>query len=208
MKCIFSSVKVNNGNKTKILELVSKNGGTVTSKEVVGNGIHRQFLKQLAESGILVQTGRGIYQMPDVFEDELYNLQTEYNAGVFSYETSLFLFNLLERTPFEWSMTFKGNYHSSKLLEKGVRVRLCKADVFDEGIVYVKSQGNHTVKAYCPERTLCEILKPASRSDIQDISFAFKEYVKRKDKNIPLLMEYSKKFKVEDKVRSYLEVLI
>lgn len=40
------------------------------------------------------------------------------------------------------------------------------------------------------------------------ITESFKRYVVRKDKNLPLLSEYAKKFRVEEKVRSYLEVLI
>ena len=43
--------------------------------------------------------------------------------------------------------------------------------------------------------------------DIQVIAEAFKQYMLRKDKNIPLLSEYAKKLQVGNKVRSYLEVL-
>lgn len=205
---IITSMNVNSDNKSVLLERISQNGGRITTKEVNELGIHRQFLKQLADNGEIVQISRGIYQTPDSFEDELFNLQSEYTAGIFSYETSLFLFKLLERVPFEWTMTFKGNYHSEKLKEKGVTVKLSKPDFFEEGIVDVKTPGNHIVKAYCAERTLCEILRGKAGTDVQIISYAYKEYVKRKEKNLPLLMEFSKKFSVEQKVRSYIEVLV
>ena len=45
-------------------------------------------------------------------------------------------------------------------------------------------------------------------TDIQIITDAFKRYVRRKDKNISLLCEYGKKLKVEEKLQSYLEVLL
>ena len=37
---------------------------------------------------------------------------------------------------------------------------------------------------------------------------AFKRYTARKERNITLLSEYAKVLRVEDKVRSYLEVLL
>ena len=58
------------------------------------------------------------------------------------------------------------------------------------------------------ERTLCEILQPKHHTDIQIITEAFKRYTKRTEKNILLLSEFAKLLKVEDKVKSYLEVLL
>ncbi|WP_425458221.1 hypothetical protein [Blautia producta] len=37
---------------------------------------------------------------------------------------------------------------------------------------------------------------------------ALKGYVRRKERNIPLLMEYAKEFKVDKILRTYLEVLL
>jgi predicted CopG family antitoxin len=44
--------------------------------------------------------------------------------------------------------------------------------------------------------------------EAQDLQTAIKEYVRRKDKNIPLLMRYAKAFSVEKIIRQYLEVLL
>lgn len=199
---------VNSQNKQIIFSKLEQNNGLITTKEICELGVHRQFLKQLVDSGMLIQIDRGIYQKPDVVEDELFNIQTEYKSGIYSYETSLYLHKLLERVPFSWTMTFKGKYHSEKLNEKGVQVKLIIPELFETGIVECLTPGNHKVKTYCIERTLCEILKPRSMTDIQVITFAYKEYVKRPERNLPLLMQYAKIFKVENKVRSYIEVLI
>ena len=44
--------------------------------------------------------------------------------------------------------------------------------------------------------------------DIAILTDALKRYVKRKDKNIPRLMEYSEKFKVTKLFRNIMEVLL
>ena len=66
----------------------------------------------------------------------------------------------------------------------------------------------NNIKVYNMERTLCDILRKRSGVDAGIIVEAFKRYAVRSDKNIPLLSEYAKKFRVEEKVRRYLEVLL
>ena len=68
--------------------------------------------------------------------------------------------------------------------------------------------GGNSVRAYGAERTLCDILKTRNHTDVQVVTDAFKIYAARREKNIPLLSEYARKLKVEEKMRSYLEVLL
>jgi hypothetical protein len=44
--------------------------------------------------------------------------------------------------------------------------------------------------------------------DVQDLQAVVKRYVRRGEKNIPLLLRYAKEFRVEKLVRLYLEVLL
>jgi hypothetical protein len=76
------------------------------------------------------------------------------------------------------------------------------------GVIKLKTQAGNLVNAYCIEKTLCDILRTQNDVDIQVVSEAFKKYVKRLDKNIPLLSEYVKNLHVEKRLRSYLEVLL
>lgn len=68
--------------------------------------------------------------------------------------------------------------------------------------------GGNTVRTYNVERTLCDILRPHSRVDIQVMTQAFKRYTAGYDKNIPILSEYAKTLKVEARLRTYLEILL
>ena len=72
----------------------------------------------------------------------------------------------------------------------------------------MKTPAGNEVRGYCAERSLCDILNPRNHTDIQVISDAYKNYVLRKDRNIPLLSEYALKLHVEKKLRKYLEVLL
>lgn len=192
----------------EILNMAKENNGTVTSAMVDGAGFSRGNIKYLVDNGILEKTARGIYILPEVWEDEMYHLQNRFKRGIYSHETALFLFDLTDRTPNRYYMTFPLNYNLTKAKNENIRCMQCKPDLYELGITEAVTPGGNTVRVYNVERTLCDILRTYSHIDIQIVSEAYKRYATRKDKNIPLLSEYAKKFRVEDKVRNYLEVLL
>ena len=207
ISCIFVSMIVNSKEKI-LMDLLSEREGRITAKEASLAGIHRMFLKQLADAGKIVRVARGVYQLATAQEDDLLNLQHRCPTGIFSCETALFLHSLTERAPFVWTMTFKGFYHSPSLAKKGIVVKHSSKNLYPLEIVEVKTPLGNIVRAYSVERTLCEIMTGKVAVDIQTITYAVKTYVSRKEKNIPKLMQLAKTFHVEKKLRAYLEVLL
>ncbi len=192
----------------QILEMAKKNNGVVTTYDLSEKGILRGNLKKLVDDGRLEKTARGVYILPEIWEDEFVNLQARFKKGIFSSETALFLWDLTDRTPNRYNMTFPHNYNLTNVRNEGVNCSRVKLEWYDTGISQLKSPGRNIITAYNMERTLCDILRKRSGVDTGVITEAFKRYAARKDKNIPLLSEYAKKFHVEEKVRRYLEVLI
>lgn len=192
----------------KILRLAEENNGTVTASMVTAAGFSRSVLKYLCDNGKLERSGRGVYILPEVWDDEMYILQTRYKRGVFSHDTALFLWGLTDRTPNRYCMTFPAAYNISGAKKDNIKLSQSVESLYELGLTEIKTPAQNTVKVYNRERTLCDILRKGSRTDIQIITQAFKAYVKLPDKNIALLSEYSERFKVSEKVRSYLEVLM
>ena len=60
---------------------------------------------------------------------------------------------------------------------------------------------------YDKERCICDLIRNKDKIEMQLYSQAIKEYSKGKS-NPRKLLKYSKLFKIEDKVRSYMEVLM
>lgn len=61
---------------------------------------------------------------------------------------------------------------------------------------------------YDLERTVCDLVRNRSSFEIQDFNSALKAYVRRKDKNLTRLFEYSEAMGIENVMRNYLEVLL
>ena len=196
------------GATDKIIKMAKENNGTVTTAMVVAAGISRGNIKYLVDKGMIEKSARGVYILPEVWDDEIFNLQSRFKRGIYSHETALFLWDLTDRTPNRYNMTFPVNYNLTKPKEEKIRCVQCKEDMYDFGVTDALTPGGNTVRAYCVERTLCDILRSHSHADIQVVAEAFKRYAARKDKNIPLLSEYAKALKVEKRLRAYLEVLL
>lgn len=194
-------------NSEKILRFAKENGGTITTRQVNELNIKRPILYALVDKGLLEQSSRGVYILPENLDDEFYNLQVRYKKGVFSNASALYLLGFTDRTPIKFDMTFPASYNTSSVNKNVVTHRL-KSEIYENGIITAKTPFGNEVNVYRIERTLCDILQPRNNIDIQVITDAFKFYAKYKERNIPLLSEYAKLLKVENKVRPYLEVLI
>ncbi len=196
------------GATENIIKMAKENNGTVTTAMVAAKGFSRGNIKYLVDKGLIEKSARGVYTLPGVWDDEIFNLQNRFKRGIYSHETALFLWNFTDRTPNRYHMTFPINYNLSKPKEENIRCVQCKNALYDLGIAEVTTPGGNTVRAYNIERTLCDILRTHSRVDIQIVTEAFKHYAARSNKNIPVLSEYAKILKVETRLRSYLEVLL
>ena len=212
-KNIIISMKVNRkemivGATEEIIRMAKENHGTVTTAMVVAAGISRGNIKYLVDKGMIERSTRGVYVLPEVWDDEIFNLQSRFKRGIYSHETALFLWDLTDRTPNKYHMTFPANYNLTKPKEEKIQCVQCKKELYDLGVAEVFTPGGNIVRTYSVERTLCDILRIHSHVDIQVVAEAFKQYADRVNKNIPLLSEYAKILKVEKKLRAYLEVLL
>jgi len=188
--------------------LLEKNNGFLKSSEAVAAGISRPYFREYVRRRGLERVAHGLYMSQDAWGDGMYVIQTRYPQAVFSHETALFLLNLAEREPLKHSITLKAGTNASGLTSQGVKVYKVKESLFYEGLAEVRSPAGHLLRVYNPERTICDLIRSRRNMEIQDIQSAFREYVRRPDKNIPLLMRYANVLSVEKTVRKYLQVLL
>lgn len=194
--------------KTKIMELAEKFNGYITTKEVSKNDIPKIYLTQLVDEKKLIRISRGLYMLPDCFEDEYYRFQVITNYSVFSLETALYLHNYSDRVPTVYNITVPRNYNGYLSKEKNVKLSYVKEELLNLGITEIESPLGQKIKVYDLERTICDIIKFKNKVDPEIFSKALKQYVKSKDKNLNNLITYARELKVESEVRKYMEVML
>lgn len=191
-----------------LTDIARSNNGYISSAQATAAGIPRRLLTSAVASGELVKVGRGLYALPDTWEDELYIAQHRFAKGTFSDETALYLHGMTDRAPFSLTMTFPRSYNAKSARETGIVCRTCADDVLDLGRCETRTQYGNVVRAYDVERTLCDIVRGQKVVDSQVVVPAMRAYAASKNRNVAKLMGYARRLGVESKVRGYMEVLL
>jgi len=192
----------------KILKIIEKNNGYVTTKEVVENGINKIFLTNMVRNGKLVRISRGYYGLPNYIEDDYYKLASKSKNARYSMATALYLHNLSDRTPLVYNITLPFGYNGALQKEKNVVLNFVNRKILDLGMIEMTSPFGMKIKVYDIERTICDIIKNKKKMDAEIFSKALKEYAKSKTKNLNKLMKYARAMNIEKKVSEYMEVLL
>lgn len=192
----------------KIKKLIISNAGMIQTSQVIELGISKSVFYQYIQENEMEQVLHGVYATKDTWIDAMYLLHLRCQQAVFSHETALFLHDLTDREPMEYEITVKTGYNPSKLKEDGIKVYTVKKELHGDGIIMMQTPFGHLVPVYSMERTICDIVRNRNNTEVQIFQATIKQYVKRKDKDLRLLMQYAVKFRVEKILRQYLEVLL
>jgi len=188
--------------------LVQENNGYITTSDAIKAGVSKPYFGEYVRKRELCRVAHGLYMSQDAWDDSMYVIQVRYPNAVFSHETALYLLNLAEREPLRYAVTLKAGTNAMGLTKNGTKVYKVKAELFEEGLCESETPAGQTVRTYNAERTICDLIRSRSNIEAQDLQSAIKEYVRSKEKNIPMLMRYAGLFSVEKIVRQYLEVLL
>jgi predicted transcriptional regulator of viral defense system len=188
--------------------ILIKSNGVLLAREAAAAGISGTYLTDFVRQGKLERIDFGVYVTPDAFEDTMYILQKRRGKIIFSHDTVLFLHDLTDRDPLAYSVTVPTRYNTKNLCESGLKVFSIKRELYDLGVTLAESPHGREVRTYNMERTICDLVRSRSQIDIGILTDALKRYARRKEKNLPLLMQYSESFQVTKQVRSYMEVLL
>jgi len=191
-----------------VMDIISKNNGIISTAEIVNQNIDRKYLSIMVQRGMIERASRGVYVLPHIMEDELYSISIRCRKGIFSHDTALFLHDLSDRTPLHFSITLPKGYNPSSLKNEALDFFYVNSELLSLGMIKVLSPHGKPIQTYDIERTICDIVRSKSRMDMQIFTEALKRYSKRKDKDLNVLMKYAKTFKIEKKMREYMEVLI
>jgi len=195
--------------KIKLLDsLLKEKNGILKTSDVIKAGVSKPYFLNYVKNANLEKVAHGIYIAQNTWLDEMYLLQLRLASSIFSHESALYLLDLAEREPLSLTITVKAGYNNTKLRYEGVKMYFIKPKLFELGITELQSPTGFTLRAYNAERTICDLIRSRNNIEIQDVHSAIKTYTRRQEKNIPLLMRYSKEFRIERILHQYLEVLI
>lgn len=189
----------------KLRKLIQTKDGEFLTKDVVKEGIPRQYLTILTKKKELERVARGVYSVSDTLDDEMYRIQMRSDKIVFSNETALYMHDLTDRDPLVYSVTVPRGYATNRLRASGLDVTTVKEEFHSLGLEKMKTIHDREVQVYDIDRTICDIVRNFNKMDRDMFYIALKRYAKSKKKNLYKLNEYAKKFRIESKVTQFLQ---
>lgn len=192
----------------ELQSILMQNGGLITTAQANEVGISNERMRLFVKSGDLERVAFGIYVLPDEFADKMYISQLRRPKIIYSHETALFLHDLTDRDPINYTVTVPTGYNATKLKEDGFTVFTIKRELHEIGVTKLTTMFGNSVIAYSLERTICDCLRSRNQLDIAIVTDAIKRYTLRKDKNLNTLMQMAEMFQVVKPLRSYMEVLL
>jgi hypothetical protein len=186
-----------------------KENVVITNKEAEKLGYTRYNLSELTKSGQLERLRPGLYQLKGKVIDDFVLISSNSNRIIFSHQTALYLHDLSDRTPSVFHISVPQGYNASHIKKRyeDLQVHYVKKDLYEIGKTEIKSPQGNLIPIYDIERTICDIIIDREKIDKQIFTDAIKRYFKSNNKNLRLLIKYSRLFKIEDEIRKYMEVL-
>lgn len=182
--------------------------GTLLTRNVIQGGIKKDDFYRFIVANHFEKVAHGIYLSPEAWEDEAFILHQRCPQAIFSHDEALFYHGLIDREPIRRTLTIYSGYNTQKLKESGIKVFTVKKELLDIGKIEVENSFGHKIPVYDLERTICDLMRSRRFFEIQDFQTAIKAYVKRPDKNLNKLMTYAPLFRIEKRIRQYMEVLL
>jgi predicted transcriptional regulator of viral defense system len=182
--------------------------GMLLTKNAIQGGIKKDEFYRFIAANHFEKAAHGIYLSPEAWEDESFVLHQRCPQAVFSHDEALFYHGLTDREPMQQTLTIYSGYNTQKLKESGIKVFTIKKELLNVGKIEVENSYGHKIPVYDLERTICDLMRSRRYFEIQDFQTAIKTYVKRPDKDLNKLMTYAPLFRVEKRIRQYMEVLL
>ncbi len=193
---------------SKIGKEIETNNQIITTNQILQLGFSKTLISNYVKNGLLEKISQGIYTLPNTIVDDMYLLMLRSSKIVFSHESALFLHGLSDRTPFRHSITLPSDSSVSKDIKDECNCFYITPELFELGIVQIKTTFGNMVKSYNMERTVCDFLRSRNRCDEEMVISAIKNYASSSNKNLNLLAIYSEQLKVGKELKKYMEVLL
>lgn len=192
----------------KIKDVFYKNNGYAKTKDIVNTGIHKKYLKELLDEGIIYKLKRGLYKWREYdFPNEIVDVSKIVPGGILCLVSALSYYGLTTYMPLEYQIAI---HQKSKVVLPDyppIKLYYFSKEYYESGIKKINLGGN-TIKIYDIEKTISDCFRFNNEIPKDVLLESIKEYVKKRDKNINNLMKYARNTSAEELISKYLEVLI
>lgn len=196
----------------QFLVLLNKYHGIVIRKLFRQDGMSDYNIKKFVGKYDLTELDKGIYIHPDSPVDREFIIVNKYTKSTISHVTALYYHDLTDVIPYTVYVSFPRVYNLSQISKNEKRVRNLLADVIvvnndeisEKEQVTVLSDNLNPIRITSKERTIADVLKPASHIEEEVKVSALKRYIADPQANVNRLRRIASKQGVGKILDNYL----
>ena len=194
--------------KTKLKNTFSRYKFVMRTSELMAEKIYYADIQNLLEEGLIEKIRRGYYQWIEEFDgSEIKIINRLFPDAVLCMDTALFYYKYSDRNPTAWHISIDKN--ASRKRTK-IDYPFIKAYRMESVLLTIGETIGEIdfleVRIYDRDRTICDVLRNMNKMDKELFNKAIQNYVKDPRKNVPNLMLYAKRLKIQKRVRDLIGV--
>lgn len=182
----------------------------ITTTELKNMGYTYYKIDKLEKVGILSRINRSTYENLDYKGDEndFFSAEAYVPSGVICLMSAARYYGLTNFLPDAVDVAIERKKKVNTLPEwPEIRIFYFSQSRMDIGVKKIY-EGKNCFHIFDIEKTVVDIIYYRNKIGIEETSEVFKNYLKRRDRQIDRIYAYAKRLRCEEVVRTYLEVLI
>lgn len=192
----------------KAVSAIKSRGGYARSKDLRAAGIHPSVLPAMERDGRVLRLRRGLYALSgNKSRDERMEALLAVPGSVLCLGSALSFHELGTWEPPEIYLAIRSGRKVRIPDFPPIRLHHFSGHSFSLGLVERAGKGG-VFRVYDTERTICDLFRFRRRLGKDVAAAALREYLRRRSRNIPKLLDYSQKLRISGPIRQALEILV
>ena len=188
----------------KIHRALTKSGGVIRSYELQEPRAYYNINKEI-KSGNVIRIKNGVYMLPEELASTMIDVARIVPGGVVCLYSAWGYYGLTTQIPDGFYIAIEK--HRKVVVPEIMGIILCywQEKYCTMGVEEIEI-ANHKVKIFCIEKSVCDAIKFRNKIGTEVAIEILKNYLKRKERNISLLMDFAKQMRILSTMRQYLEM--
>lgn len=193
--------------KDQILKLFKQKKGIIKLQDLLKIDVNKYHLLKLVETGKVERLKHGIYKLTDYQTNEYFEIKNIVPNGIICLFSAWNYYELTTYMPHEFHVAIEKKSKIKLPDYPPIKLYYWDNNSLKTGIKTVKID-NSKIMIFDIEKSVCDAIKFRNKIGKDILNEILTEYLKRNDKNLDLLIKYSKVLRVEKILKNYLDVLL
>lgn len=191
--------------KESLRLLFEQNNGYLTRNQITGKTLYNHLLS-LVKKGVVERIKQGVYHYTtEVFDNTMIDIEKIVPGGVLCLYSAWSYYELSVQIPQAFNVAIEKNRKVTLPAYPPITLYYWQQEYHELGVVE-REIGGYMVKIYDLEKSVCDAVKYRTKIGSETTSEILKSYLKLKNRNLTLLMQYASKMRIEKTMKTYLEI--